>query len=228
MVEKALIVAVHSDDEVLGCGETIAKHCAAGDDVAVLFMTDGVGSRENASSEDAVTRENASREALEILRCGISRRFDFPDNALDSVPLLHVAKKIEDFCSDWGVPTTVYTHHPQNLNIDHRVVHAATLVAFRPQASAVGRPGTILSFEVSSSTGWFGSSPGFQPNFFNDISPYLEKKIHALEAYAREMRPWPMRAACLRWMHSPACEAPLSASMRRRLSWLSESSNENS
>jgi LmbE family N-acetylglucosaminyl deacetylase len=191
MKEKILIVAAHSDDETLGCGGSIAKHCANGDDVAVLFMTDGVGSRDSSGSAEATHRERACHRALEILGCSTFQSFDFPDNALDSVPLLSVAKKIEEFCSIWGLPSTVYTHHPHDLNIDHRIVHSATLVAFRPQPTGLGKPGTILSFEVPSSTRWFGSSPGFHPNFFNNISSHLEKKLLALDAYSEEMRPWP-------------------------------------
>jgi len=191
MKEKILVIAAHSDDEALGCGGSIAKHCAKGHDVAVLFMTDGVGSRQGTGDAEARQRNDASKRALEILGCTTFERFDFPDNALDSVPLLTVTKKIEEFCNGWGIPSTVYTHHPQDLNIDHRIVHSATLVAFRPQPSASRLPGTILSFEVPSSTGWFGSAPAFQPNYFSDITSHLSTKLLALEAYSEEMRPWP-------------------------------------
>lgn len=191
MNEKVLIVAAHSDDEVLGCGGGIARHVAQGDDVAVLFMTNGVGSRQAAGDAEAVSRHEASRRALEILGCGTFRRFDFPDNALDSVPLLSIAKAIEDFCREWGQPSVVYTHHPGDLNIDHRITHSATMVCFRPQPQAAGIPRLILSFEVASSTGWFGSLPSFQPNYFVNIEAYLERKLRALGEYSDEMRPWP-------------------------------------
>lgn len=191
MKEKILIIAAHSDDEALGCGGSIAKHCAAGDDVAVIFMTDGVGSRQGSGDAESLHRNDASRRALEILGCTNFERFDFPDNAMDRVSLLAITKKIEEFCDGWGTPSTVYTHHPQDLNIDHRIVHSAALTAFRPQPSASEQPRTILSFEVPSSTGWFGSAPVFQPNYFSDITPYLQTKLLALEAYSEEMRPWP-------------------------------------
>ena len=47
-----LIVAAHADDEVLGCGGTIARHTAEGDVVHAVFMTDGVNSRANTSEID--------------------------------------------------------------------------------------------------------------------------------------------------------------------------------
>jgi LmbE family N-acetylglucosaminyl deacetylase len=46
---------------------------------------------------------------------------------------------------------------------------------------------------VPSSTEWQvpGSAPVFSPNWFVDISGLLERKLAAMEAYARELRPWP-------------------------------------
>ena len=45
MGKSVLVVAAHADDEVLGCGATIKKHVDSGDQVTIIFMTDGVGSR---------------------------------------------------------------------------------------------------------------------------------------------------------------------------------------
>lgn len=191
MKEKILVVAAHSDDETLGCGGSIARHVAEGDEVAVLFMTDGVGSRLRTAESAADERHTASGRALGILGCRTYERFDFPDNALDSVPLLSIAQAIEKFCSTWGQPDVVYTHHPADLNIDHRLTHAATMVCFRPQPQGRGKPHVILSFEVPSSTGWHGSVSTFQPNFHQDVTKFLRAKVSALEAYSEEMRPWP-------------------------------------
>lgn len=191
MNEKILVVAAHSDDEALGCGGSIARHVAEGDDVAVLFMTDGVGSRLQKDDSAADDRTASSRKALDILGCRTFERFEFPDNALDSVPLLLIAQAIEKFCSTWGQPDVVYTHHPADLNIDHRLTHAATMVCFRPQPQAMGKPRLILSFEVPSSTGWNGSISTFQPNFHQNIAQFLPAKLSALDAYSEEMRSWP-------------------------------------
>src|SRR5687767_6864064 len=43
--DRVMVVAPHPDDETLGCGGTIAKHAAAGDQVEVLIITDGGASR---------------------------------------------------------------------------------------------------------------------------------------------------------------------------------------
>ena len=84
-----LIVAAHPDDEVLGCGGTIAKHINKGDKVHVVFMTNGVGSR-NTSSKEIQERQQAAKNAANILGVSSTQQFDFPDNKMDTVALLDV------------------------------------------------------------------------------------------------------------------------------------------
>ncbi|WP_413432496.1 PIG-L deacetylase family protein [Crateriforma spongiae] len=189
---RVLVIAAHADDEALGCGGSLARHSALGHDTAVLLMTDGVGSREDAGSAEAIRRGTAMNLAMQAMGVQTCERFDFPDNAMDSVPLLEITRAIEKFVDGWGIPDRIYTHHPGDLNVDHQLTHRATMTCFRPQP---GRHTVreILCFEVPSSTGWMGSGVGsaFVPNWSNNISDTLEQKKLALRAYDLEMRPWP-------------------------------------
>ena len=65
MEQNVLIVVAHADDEVLGCGGTIAKRVASGDAVQLLILADGVSSRPDAVSSDAVLRSEAAEVAAE-------------------------------------------------------------------------------------------------------------------------------------------------------------------
>lgn len=189
MNKRILVVAAHADDETFGMGGTIARHSARGDEVHVLFLTDGIGSR-GADAAAAERRVHAARSACERLGATITRVFDFPDNALDSVPLLSIVQAIESVKLEF-VPECVYTHHGGDLNIDHRLCCQAVLTAFRPQPGEVCRQ--ILSFEVNSSTEW--THPSVAPPFFADtyvdVSPYRSRLIEACHCYVEELRPDP-------------------------------------
>lgn len=173
MSKIVLVVAAHADDEVLGCGGTIAKHATSGDKVYVVFMTNGVGSR-NAKIDEIKHRKKASEEAAKILGVSLTKQFDFPDNKMDTVALLDVIQSIEDVISKLQ-PEIIYTHHIGDLNIDHQITHKAVMTACRPQPDCCVKE--IYSFEVPSSTEWqtLGYST-FIPNAYIDISEQAEIK----------------------------------------------------
>ena len=185
--KSVIVIAAHADDETLGCGGTIARHIAEGDLVHVVFMADGVGSRKNNVSSDLVMRNKARNKALSILGVTNFTALDFPDNQMDKLPLLEIVKAIEPIFEKVQ-PSTVYTHHYGDLNVDHRITHQAVMTVCRPEPRSTIRE--IYSFEIMSSTEW--ASPSFEPylpNTFIDISNYLSKKLEALAAYDIEMRP---------------------------------------
>jgi LmbE family N-acetylglucosaminyl deacetylase len=188
-MSTVLVVVAHADDEALGCGGMIARSVAEGDLVHVVYMTDGVGSREGDLPLEVSSRNAARDEALRILGVSGWNAFSFPDNQMDSVPLLKVVKALEPIVKAVR-PDVIYTHHYGDLNVDHRITHQAVMTACRPDPSCSVRQ--IFSFEVMSSTEW--ASPGlapFIPNAYVDISAYLPMKLDALNAYALEMRESP-------------------------------------
>jgi N-acetylglucosamine malate deacetylase 1 len=190
---SVLVLAAHPDDEVLGCGGTIAKWVDAGARVHVAFLADGVYSRQAdslAQQAELLARRAAAQKACSILGAQSVSFGDFPDNRMDTIPLLDITQAVEALI---GIhqPDTVLTHHAGDVNIDHRRLHEAVVTACRPQQ---GNPvKTLLCFEVASSTEWQlpGSGPVFAPNWFVDISATLARKLAALEAYAAELRAWP-------------------------------------
>ena len=192
---RVLVVAAHPDDEVLGCGGTIARHADAGDQVEVLIVAEGATSRQQKRSRSMACDElsalaNAAQSASSILGVAGVELLDFPDNRLDSLDRLDLIKLIENYIND-RQPQVVYVHHAGDVNVDHRRLHEAVVTACRP---VPGHPvERLLSFEVASSTEWQppGSAPAFQPNWFVDISEQWQLKRKALEVYTSEMRPWP-------------------------------------
>ena len=193
MNRSVLVLAAHPDDEVLGCGGTIAKLADNGAVVHVAFLADGICSRPGDAGiqqVELIARRIAAKKACDILGAQSVFFGDFPDNRMDTVALLDIVKPIEVLIAKYQ-PDTVLTHQAGDVNIDHRRTHEAVVTACRPQP---GHPvKTLLCFEVPSSTEWQlpGSAPVFTPNWFVNISDTLERKLAALNAYADELRDWP-------------------------------------
>ena len=189
--ESILIVVAHPDDEVLGCGGAIAKHCKNGDDVSILFLSDGVGSRDESNFDEKVLlRQKDAKMACSELGVENLRFESFPDNRLDHTPVLDIVKIIENEISKYK-PSLIYTHHSGDVNIDNRCVHNAVVTACRPQPGFSEKK--LLFFETLSSTEWMPSRSmkTFIPNFFIDISEYLTIKQKAMSLYESELRVFP-------------------------------------
>ena len=186
---KILVVVAHADDEAIGCGGALLKHKANGDDVRIIYMTNGVGAR-GSDKIASGARMKSQLKACQLLNVTKYYNFDFPDNAMDQIALLKITQAIEPIIQEFK-PNTIYTHHGGDLNIDHRIVHQAVLTACRPQPNS--SVNEILSFEVNSSTEWASTSMSspFLPSYFVDISIFQDKKTQLLLSYDQEMLPYP-------------------------------------
>ncbi len=191
---RTLVVAAHPDDEILGCGGTLARLAKQGNELRVVILSKGVASRHDAdtagSGREEELRMKAAARAANIVGCPAPVLHDLSDNRFDSQDLLDVVRLVEAEVESFA-PDTVFTHFGSDLNVDHGVAFRAVLTALRPMA---GRPvKRLYAFETPSSTEWsFGKVGGpFTPDTFVDIGPYLEAKIEAMQAYEAEARPFP-------------------------------------
>lgn len=181
-MKKILIIAAHPDDEVLGCGGSIARFKREGKEIGLLMLTDGEGSRLNSQKS---IRQNALSRSVEVLGIDKVWSFDFPDNQLDTVSRLTIVKKLEVILQEY-CPDTVFTHSPVDLNQDHRIAAEVTAIATRSV------PGTsvknVLFYEVPSSTEW-GITTNFNALMYVELTEHdLNKKFDALNAYEAELR----------------------------------------
>lgn len=189
-----LVIAAHPDDEVLGCGGTIANLSRAGHDVYIAILGEGITSRyANRDSVDrkfVETLKNQCKEAAKLLGAKDIFLYDMPDNRFDTIPLLDIVKIIEELIERLQ-PQVIYTHHNGDLNIDHVIINRAVLTATRP---VKGQPVLeVYAFEIPSSTEWSFQrfEPNFCPNVFVDISNAMDIKIRALLCYDTEIRTFP-------------------------------------
>ena len=200
---KIIVFVAHPDDEVLGMGGTILKYSQKGDFVKVVYLATGITSRRSSNFRNSVSYEqnenevikmqkeiknlrNDAKKSCEILKVKECEFYDFPDNEMDSVPLLKIVKVIEKEIREFK-PERIFTHHYNDLNVDHRTVFNAVLTATRPIGSSVKE---VISFEVPSSTEW-NYPIQFNPNYFVDIKSQLSAKIKAMKAYKNEIKKFP-------------------------------------
>jgi LmbE family N-acetylglucosaminyl deacetylase len=194
MKQPILVIAAHPDDEVLGCGGTIARSAVEGHPVHIAILGEGLTSRQpNRDDSDPKGVEALAQNANDVgafLGAAAVHQFRYPDNRFDQVPLLDVVKTIEAVIEE-TCPSKVFTQHGGDLNIDHAVTFRATLTATRPVAGFPIR--ALYAYEVLSSSEWAFSKfePRFEPNHFVDISSTLDRKIQAMEMYGTESRVFP-------------------------------------
>ena len=179
--KNILVLAAHPDDETLGCGATIARLSDEGHNIQLLTFTDGVSSRDTDGNRNDVLGKVKNILGLSSYSYG-----DFPDNKMDSVPLLDVCKFIEENVK--VKPDIIFTHHKDCLNIDHQIIYRATVTSFRPQT---GNNVKILSYYVPSSTD-YNPVNNFLGNVHYNVVDYKDIKLKCLkECYDEEMREYP-------------------------------------
>ncbi|MCH8864912.1 MAG: PIG-L family deacetylase [Chloroflexi bacterium] len=187
-MKRVLVIAPHPDDEVLGCGGTIAGHVAAGDEVHLCVVTRAYPPE---WTEEVIRiKRQEVNEASGILGIKETSFLDLPTVKLDTLPQKELNNAIARVV-DAVKPDVVYLPHKGDLNRDHRLVFEAALVALRPlEGNTVSR---ILCYETLSETEWGipDVESVFIPNVYLDIANTLETKLAAMSAYASELKEYP-------------------------------------
>ena len=188
--EKLLVIAPHSDDEILGCGGLISKVKKEGGKVCVLIFN--LGFEKDDTKESQEKRKNEVQEAMNVLKVdNYHLVHDQPDNNrdLDAEPLHSLIEVIESTSNvslEKIAPTivaipTVFSHHQ-----DHVHVHRACIAALRPISTPISK--IVLSYEAPEHSRWSASGV-FEPNLFVEIDDVIENKIMAFNKYRSQIRP---------------------------------------
>ena len=126
---NVLVLAPHADDEILGCGGTMAQHISQGDDVYVSVLTNAsVGAPELYDSDYVDTVRRECQKAHHMMRVTQTFFSDLPAPQLEQYPQYKIAKVIETLIRDVH-PSVLYVPHRGDLHLDHGAVYNAALVA---------------------------------------------------------------------------------------------------
>lgn len=187
--KRVLVVAPHPDDEILGCGGSLLRLQKAGAEIywlIVTHMNEGVG-----YSADQVQKRNQEIQAVAD-GVGISQvfNFEFPPARLDTIPMsdlvaafIQVAEAVK--------PDTLLIPNRGDVHSDHKIVFDAC----SPLTKSFRFPyiKNIKVYETLSETD-FSINPDakpFQPNFYFDITDFLEQKTELMSLYESEVAPPP-------------------------------------
>lgn len=189
-MSKVIVVAPHADDEIIGCGATIAKHIDAGDQVFVIIATNAsTGAPEIYSPESINAVRKEAREAHDFL--GVSKTFflDFPAPALNSFPEYKISLELDSLFKKIN-PNYLYLPHPGDMHQDHKAIYRASLVAARPTHK--NKIAKIYCYETLSETEWgpMNEKP-FVPNHFENSENHFYKKIEAMKFFKSQIREFP-------------------------------------
>ena len=181
MKDKILVVAVHPDDETLGCGGTLLKHKAKGDKVHWLICTN-------------LNKKHSYYDNRELEIQKVSKLFNF-----DSVNQLQFeTTKIDQYCMSQIIdeiskiirklkPNIIYLPFKEDIHTDHKKIFEAAYSctkSFRfKYINKIYMMETLSETEFSPST----KESTFIPNTFVDITKYINKKIKIMKIYKSEI-----------------------------------------
>lgn len=180
--ERIVVLAPHMDDEVIGCGGTLALHAACGADITIVFLTDGrgggaPGATESARAALAATRKEESRLALADLGITKIMYLDGEDGRLGATAQLGTAADLTvrlRAAIEAARPEILYLPSFLEEHPDHRAASALLAEAVR---------GTRLAFRCHAYEVW---TPLF-PNCFVRIDATIEAKRRALVHYQSQL-----------------------------------------
>ena len=185
--KKILVFSPHPDDDVIGCGGSIALHAQRGREVEVVYVTSGdAGSLKHGPKELSRIREKEARQAAAVL--GV-KRVDFlrmQDGYVEAnaASIRTVVRLIRE-----RQPDAVYIPHERDGHRDHRRTHEfvkeAVFRAFGPWFRDCGKTPwavrAVLCYEV-----W---TPLEEFSYVEDITGVMKAKMEALGRHASQIGP---------------------------------------
>jgi N-acetylglucosamine malate deacetylase 1 len=188
-MEKVLIISTHPDDETLGCGGTLLKHVKNFDDVFWLILT-------NINDEKIWGKERIEQRQLEIEKVtslfGFKKilKLNYDTTKLDQLPLDELTKEISHVIKEVK-PEVIYLHNRSDVHSDHRISFDAIISATKSFNHPYIKK--VLMYETISETEFAPAlqENAFIPNYFVDISEYIDKKIEIMRIYKSELKEHP-------------------------------------
>jgi LmbE family N-acetylglucosaminyl deacetylase len=188
-MRKILVIAVHPDDETLGCGGTILRHKEDNDEIHWLIVTNI--SEANGFKDKVIQRRQEEIKIVnELYNFDSITKLDLPTVKLDELTTGEVIGKISQAIKKIE-PEIIYLQYRGDAHSDHLIVFDATMTcskSFRyPYIKEIYAMETLSETEFSAPL----IHNAFIPNHYVDISNYIDQKIEIMKIYESELQEHP-------------------------------------
>lgn len=184
-MSKVLCVAVHPDDETLGCGGTLLKHKSNGDEIHWLICT-----QTNTKNDFYKTREDEIKKVTQLYDFDSVSNLKLNSMQVDEYTMSELIGKISKIINEIQ-PEIIYLPFKGDVHSDHRVIFDATYSctkSFRyPFIKKIYMMETLSETEFAVST----VENSFIANSFNNITPFIDKKIEIMKVFKSEIEEHP-------------------------------------
>ena len=184
--KKVLVFAPHPDDDVIGCGGSIAKHTKNGHEVSVVYMTSGDASGKMQNlNEIALKREEEALNSARVLGVKTLYFLRNPDgyltNDFKSLSILIDLIRKEQ-------PDIAYLPHHVDGHKDHIITHELVVKALRKASRSGFQLGQWHPWKVKITLCYEVWTPLQEVSYVEDISEFMEVKLQALRHHASQLR----------------------------------------
>jgi len=194
MKNNVLVVAVHPDDETLGCGGTLLKHKANGDEIYWLIVTaikSGYRDWDLGFSKEVIEkRDKEIKKVAEFYSFDGVYSLELPTMRIDEISMSELISKISGIFKEVQ-PNILYLPFKSDVHSDHRKVFEASFACtktFRyPFIKKIYMMETLSETEFAPAT----KEDSFIPNVFVDISEYMDKKLEIMRVFESEIAQHP-------------------------------------
>ena len=186
---KVMVIAVHPDDETLGCGGSLLRLGEMGKELAWVIVT----TTENST---IFSKEYTEKRRGEIDRVknayGFTKTYQLPFEAgmLEETPKINVVKAINEAVRDFQ-PDTIFLPFPWDIHKEHQVTFEASMACTKSFRNPFVK--RVILMETLSETDFAPAhvvNP-FNPNLFVDISKQIEGKLEVMKVFESEVLPHP-------------------------------------
>ena len=186
-----MVLAVHPDDETLGCGGTILKHKAHGDQVFWLVMTGPQKGLMPHFTDEFLSKRDAMVDGIaEAYGFDETIKLNLPTQMLHTLDLRDIIQKLSEVFKRIQ-PNVIYMMYAHDVHSDHRMAFDAVYSCTKSfRYPFIER---IYMIETLSETEFSVAIPGntFVPNVFVDISEYIDKKLEIMSMFKGEIQEEP-------------------------------------